>query len=694
LSKDFNMFYRYFLIISFLFPVFLLAQVANDDCFQAIALEELDSWCSEAGAYTTVDATLSSPDVPSCLDPGSYVDVWFSFIALAPNLSLSIVGDVNVNAGGTIVNPGVAIYGGNCNNPTLLACESGQAGINQVSVFFSDLIVGSTYYIRVSSLIIHSGTFELCINNFTEVPSPVGDCEPGVVLCDKSSFATDFVTGAGDDPFEIDNVGCDSGTCNLVESSSTWYKWVCDEAGTLTFTINPLNPSDDLDFVLFELPNGIDDCSGKFDLRCMASGENVGTPIDDWIDCIGPTGLSLDDTDISESCGCQPGNNNFVEAINMESGKAYALVINNFSQSGTGFSIDWGGTGTFLGPDVDFEYSPQNNLCIGDVVTVVDASSFVGNITSWNWDFGQGAEPQSATGPGPHSVTFTSAGTKAILLQIETEMGCFSSIVKSDIHVFCCDSLPVINGEVTNVSCQTENSGSIALSVEPPDDDYVYQWNTGQQGPVISGLSEGTYVVTVSLPDTAQCEQIASFTVEANPDLVVDTIITDASICTHNGGAIEIVAEGGVPPIMVNWNNGLGWVAESTLSDLSAGTYEIDVADAANCTVHLTAMVGEASLSASGFEIPNVFTPNGDGLNDVFRVFGEAATLQQSSSFHLVVFNRWGQVVFETSDIQEAWKGEYKKEPAASDVYVYRLEVVYPCNEELSISTGEVTLLR
>src|SRR5690606_35994474 len=127
-------------------------------------------------------------------------------------------------------------------------------------------------------------------------------------------------------------------TCVNQELSSAWYKWICDVPGTLTFTLTPNNfepgfESDDIDFVVYELPGGIDDCNGKIVARCMAAGANVNEPFQNWRRCNGPTGLRDGETDLVEPAGCQFANqNNFAAPLIMEAGKAYALMINNFSQ--------------------------------------------------------------------------------------------------------------------------------------------------------------------------------------------------------------------------------------------------------------------------------------------------------------------------------------------------------------------------
>lgn len=66
--------------------------------------------------------------------------------------------------------------------------------------------------------------------------------------------------------------------------------------------------------------------------------------------------------------------------------------------------------------------------------------------------------------------------------------------------------------------------------------------------------------------------------------------------------------------------------------------------------------------------VPNAFTPNGDGNNDVFMVYGINV-----SEFDLLVFDRWGNLLFETHDMSHGWNGTYKDEKCQQDVYVWRL---------------------
>jgi len=117
-----------------------------------------------------------------------------------------------------------------------------------------------------------------------------------------------------------------------------------------------------------------------------------------------------------------------------------------------------------------------------------------------------------------------------------------------------------------------------------------------------------------------------------------------------------------------------------------------------NYTVTLFAYDGSCFDSASvsflmvdynpSYFIPNAFTPNGDGINDYFNVLGF-----QIQSAHISIFNRWGEMIFESSDIDQGWDGTYKGRSVEIGTYVYLVNIVY-ITGETAIAKGNVILIR
>jgi gliding motility-associated-like protein len=86
--------------------------------------------------------------------------------------------------------------------------------------------------------------------------------------------------------------------------------------------------------------------------------------------------------------------------------------------------------------------------------------------------------------------------------------------------------------------------------------------------------------------------------------------------------------------------------------------------------------------------VPNTFTPNGDGANDVLRVF--AIGLKE---FDLRIYDRWGTLVFTSRDINTTWDGTYNGRRLNSGVYIYQLQATLQ-NDDPLLKYGDVNLLR
>lgn len=84
--------------------------------------------------------------------------------------------------------------------------------------------------------------------------------------------------------------------------------------------------------------------------------------------------------------------------------------------------------------------------------------------------------------------------------------------------------------------------------------------------------------------------------------------------------------------------------------------------------------------------IPNAFTPNGDGLNDLFGVKGEGI-----DDLHVLVYDRWGEVIFESTEGEDQWDGSFKGRPVQQGTYVYQ---VFARGDKPLSRTGSVTLIR
>jgi gliding motility-associated-like protein len=484
-----------------------------------------------------------------------------------------------------------------------------------------------------------------------------------------------------------------------VESNSSWYTWTCEESGSLTFTLTALRENDDLDFALYELPNGAGNCSEMIELRCMLSGANTNESFEQFERCVVQTGLSLSDNDIGETCGCQPGDNGFVSAVNLVEGRAYGLLVNNFSPSGNGFSIEFGGTSTFTGPVADFVISPDSVEC-DRFVTVEDFSSFDGgNIISKTWVFGQDAEPPTATGDGPFEVFYPSIGERFVVLTVETDEGCIVTEIQSLVITECCEidsdiAVGIIN--VMDPNCSDSTDGVISAAGSGGDPEYSFSIDGGPfvGSPNFFSLPSGEY--TIGIIDIKGCEsEIDTFLngpppliVDAGPDQTVD-LGFDANIAAALSPPGSIVDIAWTPDTLLSCNDCLNL----TLTPPGQTTYTISVVDENGCM-----SIDEITIFVNTVRpvfIPNAFSPNGDGRNDFTAVFaGPAATIINS----MQIFDRWGTLIWEgtnlpLNDFNVGWDGTFRGEDMNQGVFVYQASIGFIDGVDL-LFKGDITLLR
>jgi gliding motility-associated-like protein len=565
------------------------------------------------------------------------------------------------------------------------------------------LIIGQLYYVMIESAIGSEGTFTLCIDEFIAPRAPEADCGNSVVLCDKSPFTIQNLNTAGSNTSEVD------GSCIQQEFASSWYTWTCDQSGTLTLELIPndngINAiTDDLDFAIYELPNGIEDCRDKFLVRCMASGANtLGNgaiaPLSEWAACNGPTGLREGESDINEDPGCLAGSNNYIAPLDMVSGRSYALVINNFSRSGLGFHIEFGGTGTFLGPQPDFDLTAvQAFECDKTIIFNNLSFSETDSIISYEWNFGVGSNNPFATGPGPHDIIYESFGDKIAALTVESERGCrVTKVLEFPVDACCADTSNLaVNADIRNVICHGDATGQITSSGRngAPQYSYSLDGQNFQPNPRFSRLIAGDYQIFIQ--DIKGCINATNVTIVEPPPLIVtatgDTTI-DLGLSTpisasHSPPETDVTYTW-FPPDGLSCNDCPDPTSEAPITT----SYIVTIEDEAGCISTDTVTV---RVNAN-YQIytPNIFSPNEDGNNDFFPVFGNIAA---DAIEEMIIFDRWGNKVYESqsmilNDRTSGWDGRFGDKLVNPGVFTWIAKVRF-IDQEVVTFTGDITVLR
>jgi gliding motility-associated-like protein len=135
----------------------------------------------------------------------------------------------------------------------------------------------------------------------------------------------------------------------------------------------------------------------------------------------------------------------------------------------------------------------------------------------------------------------------------------------------------------------------------------------------------------------------------------------------------------------VRWDNGS---TSPTLPVTNGGTYTVTVFnDCGTATDNITVDFVQCEPKPV---VPNAFSPNGDGRNDVFR----PVVRGQMFDYELRIFNRWGELIFMTSDNHKGWDGKYKGVPVDVGTYVWWLTYKKVPGGASNVLKGEVTVIR
>jgi gliding motility-associated-like protein len=549
------------LIVLFILPLTLTSQVACD----APLLKNVVDYCSKNAEHSNAGTTSSGIGAGFCWsDKTSTQETWFRFNAIGTDIAITVSGDTGK---GTIVKPCISLYTGDCTATTpfseVSCADFGKKNITEL--YHAGLTPGIMYYIRVASTIANAGTFTLCVNNTTPTANPGADCNGAVKLCNKNQVNVPGLHGGGNNPNEPEQNSCmyfDPKLGNS-ERNSCWYYWVCDKSGTLTFDLTPINPNNDLDFNLYSITKGTDVCKNRKIERCSATAKVVGA-----------TGLNMTETDVQEpitlSLPDPNPSNAYVKYLDMVSGTTYALLINNASDK-SGFTINFGGTGTFVGPTANAT-ADKISICPGKTITFDGSKSI--HYNDLNWNFLSGGNPVTANGPGPHSIQYDTPGDYVAILKATDTIGCNSI---TSVNVTVVKPVPLL---VTPDSICMGETAMLKASPDIPGATYTWQ--------PIPASGNGTAVIT-DKPQTQQtytvtcekdgCRSMATGTVYFKSDVKINDIPSQ-TICIGGKATLKAEVTGGSGSYTFNWlPAGTGNTASVTVSPSATQQYTVSIND-------------------------------------------------------------------------------------------------------------------
>jgi gliding motility-associated-like protein len=194
--------------------------------------------------------------------------------------------------------------------------------------------------------------------------------------------------------------------------------------------------------------------------------------------------------------------------------------------------------------------------------------------------------------------------------------------------------------------------------------------------PAVSG--PGIHTVTYTIGGA--CGDTSSLTITVLSAPAAALLVTPETCSGRNDAAVDITISGGTPPFAILWSNA---ATTEDISALSPGTYSVNVSDSNTCVVNASVDVDASTTDcfAPHLYIPNIFSPNGDGVNDVLYPRGSGVL-----SMRLLIYDRWGEKVFESEDLGTGWDGSFRGQQVESDVFYYTLKA--ELSDGTSIKTG------
>jgi gliding motility-associated-like protein len=231
-----------------------------------------------------------------------------------------------------------------------------------------------------------------------------------------------------------------------------------------------------------------------------------------------------------------------------------------------------------------------------------------------------------------------------------------------------------LNTSFVQATCGQAN-GSATVTASGGTPSYTYAWSSGGNTATESNLSAGNYTVTVT--DANGCTGTASIVVSGT-SAVIASITATPQTTTIDQPSISFF-DNSIGATGWAWNFGdgsQGSIATNTIHTFTdTGSYYVCLVASDQYGCSDTACI-TININGTEFEIyiPNVFTPNHDGVNDIFTASGIGI-----KEFELIIYDRWGLNIFHTNDIHKGWNGLLPNGQAALvDVYVYLIRAMDP----------------
>jgi gliding motility-associated-like protein len=319
-----------------------------------------------------------------------------------------------------------------------------------------------------------------------------------------------------------------------------------------------------------------------------------------------------------------------------------------------------------LGKSTDFITA---SLCAADPVQFMPQVNY--RVVQWQWDFGDPASgPANAADVQSPSHPFSGPGRYSV--RLVTLDGCGErDTVRREVEVY---PQPVADLPAARVEkCFSEGAALFSVPEQPLT---RYRWNTGDTTHAVTATQSGWYRVEAYNGCGRSTDSVyLDVTPRATAYLPDDTVVCEGNFA---------LLDAGNPGAEYFWSTG---EATQQIQVDRPGLYWVEIRNRCSVTVDSARLVFVRE-DAGGF-VPNVFTPNGDGINDRFELY-----VRNTPAYRLIVANRWGNTLFTSRNPFEYWDGRTNSgEQVPAGVYYWAVSAT-DCRGNPVRYRGTISLLR
>ncbi len=348
----------------------------------------------------------------------------------------------------------------------------------------------------------------------------------------------------------------------------------------------------------------------------------------------------------------------------------------------------------------------------GGMTGVFSGNGSFSENSTFTWSFGATTDPSTSSDMSPGNVTFLESGTFNCLFEVVD--GACTAEHSEEIVV---DPFPIADIEPQTLFCEGTTIDFDNNSIGA--DNFLWDFGQGSSGdtstetnPTFTYDDYGTYVVSLVVDPGTECADTSFTTVEILPPNPINLSYNYSPNNPCDSLTSILVQFNGSGESSIFWELGDGTFSDDysvTHYYDEEGFYEITLTafqELCDIQVSETFDVYYQTVAITApILMPNIFTPNNDGVNEVFRPFfkgekelslipGDREFFDYMDEHHMQIYDRWGVLIFDSGDGIASWDGTRDGQEMTDGTYYYIVEILPSCGEQKEVLTGHFSVLR